>query len=85
MILIPVCLLASFPPGFLFPQMAERMSVNFVKSWKERKAAKEAEKNGGNSTDGHEAKATPEAKAAPAAKSVLAPMSEGETTREASS
>ena len=28
MVLIPCILLAAFPPGFLFPQMAARMSAN---------------------------------------------------------
>ena len=52
MILIPVCLLAAFQPGVLFPQMAERMAVGPVQSIRNRriaaKEAKAAENSGGN-------------------------------------
>jgi len=58
MILIPVCLLAAFQPGLLFPQMAERMAVGPVQSIRNRRrAAKEAKAakvpaNGGGNGDG---------------------------------
>ncbi len=45
MILIAVMLLACFPPGFLFPQMAERMGGLRREKRRQRKAAKAAEKN----------------------------------------
>ena len=63
MILIPVCLLAAFPPGFLFPQMAARMAgpVGKIRIWKaSAKEAKAAKKSSGNgdASAGEEVKET---------------------------
>ena len=62
MVLIPACLLAAFQPGFLFPQMAERMATRSAgkgRVWKlggKKTRTPEASTTNGDGSAGEESK-----------------------------
>jgi hypothetical protein len=54
MVLIPCLLLASFPPGNLFPQMAARMAAPRVKKEKKSDAEKQTTQTQSSGKDGQQ-------------------------------